>query len=177
MTATSPIAALRTSLAADRATLRAAVDQVTADMRGRKPAPDRWSVADVLEHLSIIEARVVMMLGVMIPTAPERAGLVSSGLADAAIAAIRDRSSRVVAPDAIQPTGTVSPDAAWAALEGSRASLLALLDGAEGRDLTQITRQHPVLGPLDGYQWIAAIGGHEVRHAAQIVEIVGTLTS
>jgi len=86
-------------------------------------------------------------------------------------AALRNRTTRITAPDPIQPTGTVNADDAWAALERSREQLFGLLEAAEGRDLTQITRPHPVLGLLDGYQWIAAIGGHEERHMAQIEEI------
>jgi hypothetical protein len=35
-----------------RADLRRAVDAVPAPRRSDKPAADRWSVADVLEHLS-----------------------------------------------------------------------------------------------------------------------------
>jgi hypothetical protein len=176
MSTQSPIAAVRESLNADRAALREAVDRVPPALRGRKPAPDRWSVAEVLEHLVIVEGRVVMMLGAMIPTAP----MVAESAAGAATAidrvALRDRVNRITAPDAIQPTGAMSADEAWASLERSRVQLHGLLDTAEGRDLTHISRQHPVLGPLDGYQWIAAIGGHEERHAAQILEIAAELT-
>jgi hypothetical protein len=38
-----------------RAGLRAAVDAVPASIRGRRPEPERWSVAEVLEHLSLVE--------------------------------------------------------------------------------------------------------------------------
>lgn len=31
------------------------------------------------------------------------------------------------------------------------------------------------LGPLDGYQWIAIIGGHEMRHSLQVDEIAAGL--
>jgi hypothetical protein len=30
---------------------------------------------------------------------------------------------------------------------------------------------HPALGVLDGYQWLAFVGTHELRHANQIREI------
>jgi hypothetical protein len=170
----STLAALCTSLDADRATLRAAVDRVPAPLRSRKPADDRWSVAEVLEHLSIVEGRVVGLLGAMIPTAPIAS---APGGAPTAVdrAMLRNRLNRITAPDVICPGGNVSADDAWAALERSRAQLLELLGMAEGRDLTQIGRQHPVLGSIDGYQWIAAIGGHEERHALQILEIADTL--
>ena len=176
MSHASPIAAVRDSLNADRATLRAAVDHVPSARRTQKPAADRWSVAEVLEHLSIVEGRVVMMLGAMIPSAPAIAEAAGSATSIDR-AAMQNRSNRISAPDPIQPTGTLSADEAWAALERSRAGLFLLLETAEGRDLTQITRQHPVLGPLDGYQWLAAVGGHEERHALQILEIADEFSS
>ena len=40
-----------------RAALRAAVEAVPAALRTRKPAQDRWSVAEVLEHLPGSQAR------------------------------------------------------------------------------------------------------------------------
>lgn len=176
MSQASLIAAVRDSLAADRATLRAAVDRVQAALRMKKPAADRWSVAEVLEHLSIVEGRIVMMLGAMFPSAPATTNDVS-GPTSIDRSAMQNRSNRVSAPGPTQPTGTLSADEAWAALERSRTGLLLLLETAEGRDLTQITRQHPVLGPLDGYQWLAAVGSHEERHALQIVEIADELDS
>jgi hypothetical protein len=167
----SPLAAVRESLNADRTALREAVDRVPPSLRGRKPAADRWSVAEVLEHLSIVEGRVVMLLGAMLPAAPAVAVTPGAGATPIDRTVLRNRTTRINAPDPIQPTGTISADEAWASLERSREQLFGLLAAAEGRDLTQITRSHPVLGPLDGYQWIAAIGGHEERHTAQILEI------
>ena len=170
----SPLAAVRDSLRADRATLRAAVDRVPPERRRERAAPGRWSVAEVLEHLAIVEQRVLAMLPPLLAAAPPRA-------ADAAPPApfprdvLRDRTRLITAPDPIQPRGALDADAAWDALERSRAALLALLDTVEGRDLTAISRQHPVLGTLDGYQWLASLGGHEERHAMQIHEIADTL--
>jgi hypothetical protein len=178
MSATSPVHVLRASLAADRDGLRAAVERVPAALRERKPAPERWSVAEVLEHLGIVESRTVAALTPLISNAPAN-GAVTAPTAATPIdrVVMRDRTQRVTAPDPICPTGTVNADAAWAALERSRSALLALLDTAEGRDLTTITRTHPRLGPIDGYQWIAAVGGHEERHSLQILEIADELAS
>jgi hypothetical protein len=80
-----------------------------------------------------------------------------------------------MAPAMIQPTGTMDAATAWAALEQSRTVLLEAIRTAEGRDLAAVTRAHPRLGSLTGYEWIAALGGHEERHTAQIAEIVEVL--
>jgi hypothetical protein len=173
MTAVDSIATLRTALNADRRALRAAVDRVPASLRTVKPAPDRWSVAEVLEHLSIVERGALMRVRALIQEAP----LVDVPAALTPIDRdfLKNRTKRITAPDRIQPTGTMSVDAALAALESSREELMAVLGEAEGRDLSKVTQPHPALGPLDGYQWIAIIGGHEMRHSLQIEEIAAAL--
>ena len=71
----------------------------------------------------------------------------------------------------VSGTGGVTAAAALELLERTRASLLAAMDQAEGKDLSNVSRQHPALGPLDGYQWIGSLAGHEMRHTLQIEEI------
>jgi uncharacterized damage-inducible protein DinB len=45
-----------------RDVLSAAVDGVPPDRRAERPAADRWSVAEVLEHLAIVEARCTQIV-------------------------------------------------------------------------------------------------------------------
>lgn len=171
---TSPIATLRASLTADRAALLAAVERVPADLRATKPASDRWSVQDVLEHLSIVEGRASMLVGALVAEAPSLDGAIDGPTAINR-GMLANREMKVNAPDPIQPTGGVTVAAALEALGRSRAFLLAALDQAEGKDLSKVSRPHPALGVLDGYQWIGAIGGHEMRHTLQIDEIRAAL--
>lgn len=70
MNTPSSITTLRTALNADRRALRAAVERVPASLRTVKPAPDRWSVAEVLEHLSIVERGALMRVRALIQEAP-----------------------------------------------------------------------------------------------------------
>ena len=179
MSTPSPIADLRTTLATDRAALRSAVDRVPAALRQQKPAPDRWSVAEVLEHLGLVEGRVVMFFGPLLQAAPTLGADTQTGATTLDRTALRNRDNRIAAPAPIQPTGSVSAEDAWTILQETRVRLLAMLDVAETerRDLAQVSRPHPVLGPLDGYQWVGAIGGHEERHTLQIHEIADALES
>src|SRR5260221_4634943 len=52
-----------------RASVREAIDSVPPEWRERRPAEGRWSVAEVLEHLAIIEGRVTKMLAMAAETA------------------------------------------------------------------------------------------------------------
>ena len=40
-----------------------AIDQVPPPLRDRRPALDRWSVADVMQHLALVEGRLARTLG------------------------------------------------------------------------------------------------------------------
>lgn len=167
----TPLDSLLATLAADRATLRAAVDAVPPQFRDERPATDGWSVAQVLEHLAIVEERAVTIVADLAAQAP--ATDASRALPPSAFdrSALRDRTQRIEAPAPIQPTGTVDADAAWERLTRSRSALASALAAAADRDLGAVTRVHPRLGTLTGWQWVAALGGHEERHAAQIREI------
>ena len=173
MNAPSSTSALRATLNADRRTLRAAVERIPRSLQTVKPAPDRWSVAEVLEHLAIVERGALMRVRALIQDAPATDSPAELTPIDRDF--LKNRTARISAPDRIQPTGTMSVDAALAALESSREELLAVLHEVEGRDLSKVSQPHPALGPLDGYQWIAIIGGHEVRHSLQIDEIGAAL--
>lgn len=175
MTDNSLLEPIRIQLAADRETLRTAVASVPADRRQQKPAPDRWSVTDVLEHLAIVEERTAALMQPLVPNAPALAGAGTATPFDRT--EIRDRSVKVSAPEMLHPSGTTDAAAAWARLERSRAALLSIVELCEGRDLASIQRTHPRLGKIDGYQWLVSIGAHEERHAAQIVEIGEQLAS
>ncbi|GJG85853.1 hypothetical protein tb265_10340 [Gemmatimonadetes bacterium T265] len=157
-----------------RVDLRAAVDAVPPGLRDRRPAPDRWSVAEVLEHLAVLEGAVTALLG----PAVDEARALGTREADASSVRprfdaerMRDRSVRVEAAERTRPRGGVDADAAWAALEEARVALLGALARGDGLALGAVTRPHPLFGALDIYQWALAVGGHEARHADQIREI------
>jgi hypothetical protein len=175
--ADSPLTEIRTSLAADRDALRAAVDRVPAALRQQRPSPDRWSVAEVLEHLAIVEGRSAAALAPQVAAAPILSAPAALSNSPALRGAVLDRTSRVSAPDFIKPTGEVDAETAWTRLQASRQQILSIIDTGEGRDLSAISRPHPVLGQIDGYQWLASIGGHEARHTAQILEIAAELAA
>ena len=162
-----------------RATLRAAVDSVPTSLRGTRPDTDRWSVAEVLEHLGIVEQRVTHTLGTQL-TAAKAAGLgpeteMTSVLESFDVGRLLDRSKRFMSGEASRPKGALDAAEAWDALERSRTGLRTLIAEADGFALGGITLPHPAFGPLDMYQWIAFLAGHDARHADQIREVGAAL--
>ena len=49
-----------------RARLVGAVEPLTDGEQGFRPSPEGWTVAEIVEHLSIVERRVARMLGVLL---------------------------------------------------------------------------------------------------------------
>ena len=155
-----------------RSILKSAFDAVPAELRDRPPAPERWSAANVVEHLAIVESRIAKLLTERIEEA--RTGLPASTNTDPILPTIDykrmyDRSNRVKAPETAIPTG-LNAASAWAALDNSSSLLRAMLVANDALDLSPVKHLHPRFGSLSVYEWVAFLGAHEVRHAAQIRE-------
>lgn len=165
-----------------RADLRAAIDAVPPSQRQTRPADNRWSAAEVVEHLAMVEGR--MARGIFAKridearangtVGPERDSSPVTASFDPA--GVLDRTAPRTAPDAVVPQGAKDIDAAWAELQQARAGLRATLLSADGLALGDIRHAHPSLGEMNLYQWALWIGGHEARHTAQVREIAGQLT-
>ena len=78
-----------------------------------KPAPDRWSVGEVVEHLALAESFLAdTRQQVMTGTAPTPEQLAAAKGKDALILkAIPDRTQKVQAPEPIQPKQRLGPRA------------------------------------------------------------------
>jgi len=159
----------------NRATLHAAVDAVPSSLRETRPAADRWSVAEVLEHLGRVEEQLTRLLAAKLAEArltgalsPERE---SGPVTDSLVGRALDRRRRITAGDRVLPQGAMDTATALATLHRTRANLRELIVAHDGLSLGAVSHPHPAFGVLDGYQWVMFIGTHEARHAAQIREI------
>jgi hypothetical protein len=156
-------------LHATRRDLIQAVSGLNARQWHFKPDPERWSIAETLEHMVIVEGRVHGILG-RIADAPAADPTHNSSEMDAKIlAAVPSREARFQAPEHLHPGRQMSPEEILARFEAGRARTLELLTAAPC--LRGHVIPHPILGPWDGYQWILGAGGHSARHTAQIEEI------
>src|SRR5690242_5746518 len=122
--------------------LRAAVDSVPRESRRVKPTPERWSIAEIIEHLSIVERRIGHLLATKLAEAKakglgqERDQSPVVGTID--MDRVLDRTRKVTASDMALPSGTLDADAAWAALEESRAALCATVRNSDGLALGDV---------------------------------------
>lgn len=157
-----------------RAELRAAFDAVPPDRRDQSPAPDRWSAAQIVEHVAMVERRVAAVIASRVALARE-VRLESDTSRDPVLPAMNlsqltDRSRPLKAPETAQPTGLGWMEA-WAALERAGQLVRGAASDGDGLALGVLAAPHPVMGPMSIYEWIAFVGAHEGRHAAQIREM------
>lgn len=166
---------LLAALEQSHAELRAAFDAVPEPARERPPAADRWSAAQVIEHLAHTAASVAMLLSRGLRQL-ERTGLRPATDHSAVLPAIdaerlRDRTRKVQAPAAVQPKHSLDSARAWQALGDSRQQLVDAVRASDGIDVSSIVAPHPALGQLDFHGWVAFVALHEQRHAAQLREL------
>jgi uncharacterized damage-inducible protein DinB len=164
---------------AQRAALLDVAAALPVERWTERPSADRWSVAELLEHLHMVEHSCAHVIAKR-ATEARAAGHPAETATDSKLGAldwsdIRDRSTRREVPARVAPTGTLSGEAARSAVERSRAELLAAVAAADGLALESIRHAHARLGEIDLYQWILFVGHHEVRHTAQMAEIVSQL--
>lgn len=162
-----------------RAELERAVAAVPAQLRERRPAAERWSVAEILEHLALVEARIAHLLGDRLAAA-RAAGLgaereTSPVVPTLDVARLLDRSRPLTASEASQPRAGLDAGAAWAALSEQRRAVREMVLAADGLALGAVSIPHPRLGALDAYQWLVFLGAHEARHAAQVREVAAAI--
>ena len=164
-----------------RKELRAAIDSVPLSARNQQPGDNQWSVAQVLNHLTIVDKRVAMGVGKWITDA--RANGLGPETQTTSVAGtipnekIVDRSRKVEAPEEIRPRTDVDAETAWTELEQARARLREAFLTGDGMALEQVVQSHPVLGPINVYQWMLFCASHEARHTLQIREIGEQLNS
>jgi uncharacterized damage-inducible protein DinB len=137
-----------------------------------KPAPDRWSVAEVAEHITVSETTIFGLVPKLMqgPADPQKRDLVK-GKDEIIIEKVPDRSHKVQAPEILRPTGRFATEADLTkAFEEARKSNMDYIRTTND-DLRDHFFDHPLLGTLDGYQWLLLVSAHSARHTAQIEEV------
>jgi hypothetical protein len=153
------------------------VARAEGDLFTKKPAPDRWSVAEVLEHIGISEQALFGMVQAALAGAPDPEAaqlLTAMPVADFA-GTIKSREKRFQAPAELQPKGGKS-----------RQELLDLYRAAHDASLEFVrTTQAAVAsytapspaGKMTVHHLLTLIAAHNLRHNQQIAEVLTQLAT
>jgi quercetin dioxygenase-like cupin family protein len=145
------------------------------ELWAKKPAPERWSVAEVVEHLGAAESLLFgMAQQALAAPASSNWALVEGGLStENFMAMLQDRSKKFQAPEPIQPKGGMTRADALARYAGARAVSAEFV-----RRTTLPVKKHLADGPagkMTVHQMLVLLGGHNLRHNAQIREALAQL--
>jgi len=135
-----------------------------------KAGPDRWSVAQVVEHIAASEDFIRGMVVEKVMTAPAgEAGRDLKKTDDGVLAMVPDRTHKAQAPEPLVPTNRFgSPEGSIKRFVETRAATEDFLKTTTG--LRDHVMDSP-LGKLDGYEFVLFIAAHSERHTKQINEV------
>ena len=143
-----------------------------------KPSPDRWSIAEILEHMVIAQERILgPVLGQFAQAPPPPANRDFLEVDAIVLEKIPDRSIKAKAPDFLEPTGLWTLSTALDRLFRNYKRLTEFVES------TPDLREHVLGAPplrvvtngafdtMDGYQWALTVSAHNERHVRQIHEV------
>lgn len=139
----------------------------------RKPAPDRWSILDTVEHLTAAETLQVKIVTTERRTRTQHA----PNREEIFLNVIADRSRKSEAPESARPRGRFASLAEAAAqFKTSRDATMQFVEqNTEDLRATEATYPHPAAGIVSAYEMLIIMAKHAERHAKQIDEIRAAL--
>ncbi len=161
-----------TALQTTQTLLRDAVDGLSDAQLTFKPGADRWSIAECVEHIVLVERGIfrAAQQGIQQIADSEKRSDIKISDVDL-VKATRGRSRHIAAPAPFMPTGKYGDTAATLAMfDEVRAADINFAQHAEG-DLRTHYFDHFILGPLDLYQALLLIAAHGERHRKQIDDV------
>lgn len=159
-------------LEAGRQSFLAAIAGLSDAQAAMRPAEDRWSVLECMEHIVTVEARFQgwinngKKLDAASPSPENEARLT---------ARVADRTAKAQAPEAVLPTGRFKTLEEGCAQFHAARDLSVRMARDRGGELYLVGAEHPRFGPMNGIEVLYLAAAHANRHAAQIRENRATL--
>src|SRR6059058_2176868 len=135
-----------------------------------KPAADRWSVAQVMEHIAAAEDFLRTLAKEKVMSAPAgEPGRDVKKTDEAVLAMVPDRTNKAQAPEPLLPTNRFgSPEGSIKHFVDSRATTEDFLKSTPG--MRDHVMESP-MGKLDAYEFVLLVAAHSERHTKQIIEV------
>jgi uncharacterized damage-inducible protein DinB len=154
-----------------RAKFLASIDGLSDAQWTFKAGPDRWSIAEVAEHIAVSETLILQLITDRILKSPKVPADPARATDAKIIDVITDRSGKAQAPEFLRPTNRWSSRAALTKeFEAARTRTIDYVRNTQD-DLRGHAMAHPVMQTIDGYQWVLLLAAHSARHTAQIEEV------
>jgi DinB superfamily len=138
-----------------------------------KAAPEKWSVLEVAEHISMAEGLIFGAVeGALAAKENSEWETKTKGKTEFLERVIVSRDRKAQAPESIVPSGKLTRDEVIAKLKEGRAKTLKFAEETK-LPLKSHTFDHPfpAIGTLNAYHWLIYIPLHNLRHNQQIEEV------
>lgn len=151
--------------------LEESVDGLSDQQMQYKPDENSWSVAQVVEHIIIVEAALKSMLEERINAGETPDQMAEVKMTDEEVVAlITNRNDKIQTQPQFQPSGKfTSADDAIEAFDDQREMTVDWLKDSDA-NMRNYVNEFP-FGKIDAYQTVLFMAGHSERHTAQIEEI------
>ena len=155
--------------------LTTTVNAVDPGLLSKRPAENEWSVAEVVEHLCLVEGAVMNYLESKLDQPPVKVSFLAK-LKPMRIVSLRVK--RLQAPKLVQPSKNPPPmDELLTRYDQLRKRTKKICNEAGQVRLGQIRFKHPYFGDMDGAAAVSMVAFHEQRHLKQIREILKKLSN
>jgi hypothetical protein len=154
-----------------RAAVVAATRGLTPEQWNFKPAPERWSVAEVTEHIAAAEDMLMGLVRDTVMKSPARKEPADvKAIDDFVRQVIPDRTNKAKSPEPLIPTNRFrTATESLQHFQESRAKTVSFLK--ETKDAREHAMESPLGKVLDAYQWVLFVAAHSERHTKQILEV------
>lgn len=159
---------------ASREKLIAFVQEIDAERAVQKADGEGWTIAQVLEHISIVESGIIRICAKLLAKA-EASGEMSDGtitLSDEFLKKAGEIDAvKLEAPQVVHPESDITLAQALDHLASNREMLNELHPKFLEFRADVGSFPHPYIGDMTAGEWLSLIGGHDARHLKQIERI------
>lgn len=150
------------------------VTALTDEQANATPEDEKWSVAQIVEHVSMVEGSVCRICAKLLSSA-EAAGQPNGGWTD--MSGFMEKAEsiggvKLEAPEIVQPKAGRSIAESLDVMAENGRVLETLREKFENFDGDSHKFPHPYFGDLSAKEWLALAGGHKIRHLRQIKRVL-----
>lgn len=147
-----------------------AIEDLNDQQWSFKPAPERWSIGEVVEHIVLADALLFETAIKSLQGDPDPNWSATLGKTDTVRRALPNRTRRVDAPEVLKPGRRMTRPALVSRFKEQRSRALAYARTTD-QPLKAHTEANPFFGTLNAHQWLLYIPLHHLRHNQQIAEV------
>lgn len=154
-----------------RESFKLMLEKLTDDQCAAIPDGEKWSLAHIVEHVAIVEEGMTKICAKLLKKAQtgDRKAAVALNISESFVTKAGEIAKlKLEAPDIVKPSGGATINDSLSKMEENRKRLEELRPLFETADAAEYKFPHPFFGDLSAHEWLALIGGHELRHLKQI---------